>query len=340
MRVPLRFRRTASCWRWTRRRAGNGDANDPSTGGVSLIHASSGIEEWLVTVPAWAGPLTFSPDGTRVVVQCGGESIRFLETATGIVKQEIRPAAGGQGGRWDGFAMGAGGQILAIGVVNKEQAGGVEVWSTQRGDQDGPPAAAAPGNTAPGGPQERNFKTAQSVKTIACSEDGKLVAVANGGPTMILLDPGTSRVKDNWKPAVEILDARTGKTVAVLQLTTADEDAVLGATERVSHFEVTALAFSPDGKVVAVGTSIGQVKIYDARTGALCDCWTIGRGNSRTRRLRKTGSRSRGRWGALPRWRFRLTAACSPRAGARLAILLVFFELQNGWMSGVRVRAG
>ena len=118
-------------------RAGNGDANDPSTGGVSLIHVSSGIEEWLVTVPVWAGPLTFSPDGTRVVVMCGGGSIRFLETATGLLKQEIRPAETGQGTRWDGFAIGAQGQILAIGAVNKEQDGSVEVWSTQRGDQAG-----------------------------------------------------------------------------------------------------------------------------------------------------------------------------------------------------------
>jgi WD40 repeat protein len=158
---------------------------------------------------------------------------------------------------------------LGLGMLGVVLGGALEWSAAQRGDQTGAPAAAAPEKTAPGISPERDFKTAQSVKTIACSEDGKLVAAANGGPTLTLLENGTSRVKDNWKPAAEILDARTGKTVVVLQLTTADEDAVLGATGRVSHFEVTALAFSPDGKVVAVGTSIGQVKIYDARTGAL-----------------------------------------------------------------------
>jgi WD40 repeat protein len=126
------------------------------------------------------------------------------------------------------------------------------------------PAAAAPAESTTSASKSWNFKTRASVKTIACSEDGKLVAVANGDPTMTMLENGTSQVRGDRKPSAEILDSRTGKTVAVLKLTTAAEDAVLGATPR---FEVTALAFSPDGKVVAVGTSIGQIKLYDTRTG-------------------------------------------------------------------------
>jgi WD40 repeat protein len=107
-----------------------------------------------------------------------------------------------------------------------------------------------------------------SVK-IAYSADGRLIALANGNPTMTMQEGGTSRVNDNWKPSADILDAETGKTVVSLKLTTADLDAVLAATERVSHIEATALAFSPDGNVVAVGTSIGQVKLYSTRTGEL-----------------------------------------------------------------------
>ena len=80
---------------------------------------------------------------------------------------------------------------------------------------------------------------------------------------------GKSKVADNWKPSVEILDGETGKVVVSLKLTTADEDAVLAATERISHIEATALAFSPDGNLVAVGTSIGQLKLYSAQTGEL-----------------------------------------------------------------------
>ena len=110
--------------------------------------------------------------------------------------------------------------------------------------------------------------TGNDVK-IACSADGKLIAIANGNPTHIMLGNGASRVDGGWMPSADILDAETGKTVVSLKLTTAEEDAVLAATERVSHFEATALAFSPDGNMVAVGTSIGQVRLFNARTGEL-----------------------------------------------------------------------
>ena len=83
-----------------------------------------------------------------------------------------------------------------------------------------------------------------------------------------------------------------GIRLSLLQLTTADEDAMLAATERVSHVEVTALAVSSDCKVVAVETSIGQVKLYgarDRRAGAIAGRST--RRNSRTSGLRRTGRR-------------------------------------------------
>ncbi len=82
-------------------------------------------------------------------------------------------------------------------------------------------------------------------------------------------EDGTGKPKDGWKPSVEILDSTSGKTVAALQLTTDDEDRSLAAARRISHFEITALAFSLDGSRLAVGTSVGQAKLFDARSGRL-----------------------------------------------------------------------
>ena len=96
------------------------------------------------------------------------------------------------------------------------------------------------------------FTTGHSIR-IACSADGTRIAVANGNPTRIMQEGGTSRLKGGWKPTADILDAGTGTIVVSLKLTTPEEDAVLAATERVSYIEVTALAFSPAGDVVAVG---------------------------------------------------------------------------------------
>jgi WD40 repeat protein len=239
-------------------RFGEDEPEMPSTGGVSLIHVMSGVEEWLVTVPGWAKPLAFSSDGRSLAVLCGGRSIRFLDVRTGAMKHEIQPDGSQQDVSWDDFALAPQGGLLAIGEVEKQK-GSVAVWSTR-----------APGQSnADASEPIKTFSTEILVSTIACSADGTLVAVANGSPTLILQQDGSSRPDGDWKPAVDVLDAATGERLASLTLTTAEEDAVIAATERVFYLEATAIALSPDGSLVAVGTSIGQIKVFNVQTGEL-----------------------------------------------------------------------
>jgi hypothetical protein len=124
------------------------------------------------------------------------------------------------------------------------------------------PATQPQPKTKAAGPQRlHEFQTAERVKTIACSANGRLIAAANGNPTFPL--------REGWKRTVDVPDGETGETVVSLELSDADEEAVFAATEGLPHFEVGALAFSPGGNILAVGTGIGQVKLFDPRTGEI-----------------------------------------------------------------------
>jgi|GEM_PF-752949 len=107
----------------------------------------------------------------------------------------------------------------------------------------------------------RKFSVKHRIGALAASADGELVAIASSDVTF----PLTA----DWKPVVNVLDAETGKTVASLSLATDEERELLSNAEGVPHFEVGPLAFSPDGKVLAVSSGLGQVKLFQARTGEL-----------------------------------------------------------------------
>jgi WD40 repeat protein len=133
--------------------------------------------------------------------------------------------------------------------------------------------------SANSGPRRlRQFAAPGDVQTIACSADGKLVAIANGNPTMILLGNGRSRVEGDWRPSAIILDSQTGETLVSLSVTSPEEEKLLEAAERAPHFEIEALAFSPDASVLAIGTNAGQVKLFKARTGELVRSLDDGQG--------------------------------------------------------------
>jgi WD40 repeat protein len=110
---------------------------------------------------------------------------------------------------------------------------------------------------APKRVRQLSFKHRNGV--IACSPDGKLIAIANSDVTFPLTI--------DWKPVVEILDAQDGKTIASLRLATDAEQQAITTTEGISDFEVGPLVFSPDGAILAVSTGLGQVKLFNVRSG-------------------------------------------------------------------------
>jgi serine/threonine-protein kinase len=143
----------------------------------------------------------------------------------------------------------------------RQVAGGAEFAAPPAADSAAQPAASSPTQPAANSPAQpaatstkpervRQFQIADRASTVAYSADGKLIALAH-------------------ESAARILDAATGDVKLSLKLTTAEEDAVLAATEHMNHSQVAGLAFSAAGDVLAVGTSIGQVKLYNPLTGDL-----------------------------------------------------------------------
>ena len=76
-----------------------------------------------------------------------GQSIRFLDVATGAVQREIKSDNLSKDGRWTDFAVAPQGSRLMIGAVD-EQEGSVEVWEIA-----GPGAVANP-SPAKGGEKQ------------------------------------------------------------------------------------------------------------------------------------------------------------------------------------------
>jgi WD40 repeat protein len=96
------------------------------------------------------------------------------------------------------------------------------------------------------------LNTKNRVTALAYSPDGKKLAF--GG------DPET----------ISLFDANSGKAIAALKLFSKEEEDILPAAgQPMRNVEVRALAFSPDSSVLAVGNSIGQVKLFNAQTGAI-----------------------------------------------------------------------
>ncbi|HEX3315549.1 MAG TPA: WD40 repeat domain-containing protein, partial [Gemmataceae bacterium] len=133
----------------------------------------------------------------------------------------------------------------------------------ESGDGKGPGRITMPSELEPppvipkaNGQVLRKITVNGGVSALAASPDGKLLAVAaHGGPDSVF-----------------VLDVELG---GVRKLSSSDdnEKAILAAEMHLRNVtvasQVETLAFSPDGKLLALGTNVGQVKLYDASSGEL-----------------------------------------------------------------------
>jgi beta-lactamase regulating signal transducer with metallopeptidase domain/DNA-binding beta-propeller fold protein YncE len=180
------------------------------------------------------------------------------------------------------------------------------------------PAAAATGDSndsAPdnAGDQKAFDHTIQGSGVELCfSADGTRLAVANGNPSRTMFADGHSVAKD-WTPTVDVIDTDAGKVVASLDLSDLPHDPDRPFEQGPTLIEVTAIAFSPDGEVLAVGTSVGQLKLFDVRTGK-----EVNRFDDREGRL--ADNKTPDFWKQLPRVLGQVKALAFSPDGKRIAV--------------------
>ena len=103
---------------------------------------------------------------------------------------------------------------------------------------------------------------------IAISPDGKTFALANGNPTMTILDKTRVDLK-GWQATLQIFDCETGEEIRSISLLSNDETEVVNGDNPVRYMQVEAIKYSPDGRTIAVGTNVGQVKLFELNSGEL-----------------------------------------------------------------------
>lgn len=147
---------------------------------------------------------------------------------------------------------------------------------------------------------------------LTFSPDSRRLAVINGNPTQTMFQDRRS-VAEGWKPTVEIIDTDTETVLRSLVLTDLPHDPNRPIEQGPTFIEATAMAFSPDGRTLAIGTSVGQLKLYDVETGKRLKSLDDEQG-------RLADDKTPDSWKQLPRALGRVESIAFSADGQRLAV--------------------
>lgn len=217
--------------------------------------------------------LTFSPDGKSLALGLTGDlqhpdgCLRIVDLVTGAEKRRFEGLKN-FGFLKTHFATWGAAYFTPDGrtLINLRKDGSVQMWDTQSGKETGKPVggewnlwglspdgkllAAAQEKSknvlhlmdAVTGKEVRQLKHSSNANTAAFSPDGKVLAVAFGLPT------GKDR-RENPEPVrIALWSLESGKSLGILSG---------------SRSEVTALAFSPDGKSLVSAERSPSLRLWD-----------------------------------------------------------------------------
>jgi WD40 repeat protein/DNA-binding SARP family transcriptional activator len=239
------------------------------------ITSTGGGHEWL-TLPGEGG-LAYSPDGERLAVGSEDGKIHVYDAGSGREKLALQAHEG----RVNAIAFDPTGSTLATaGLVD----GTARILDAASGDELATFDLALSG--------ERESRPCPLYRTsltqafdVAFSPNGAMLATGGweGPSSTIIWDPTRGdrpRVlpqapeQDLWGRTVDF--SADGRLVAGVAwdevfVWSVEDDRIVG---RLHEQQVTALAFSPDGRRLATGSIEGSLKVWDAHTGRLVDSLT------------------------------------------------------------------
>ncbi|MGY8771431.1 MAG: hypothetical protein ACKVH8_23705 [Pirellulales bacterium] len=85
-------------------------------------------------IPGWIKSAQFTPDGHSIAILSGTESIKFLDSETGVMTHEIGSTNSPIDGKWNDFAMATASHKMVTGGVDKDGKGSIEIWEFERGN--------------------------------------------------------------------------------------------------------------------------------------------------------------------------------------------------------------
>jgi WD40 repeat protein len=229
-------------------------ASRDSGGEVRLWDVAAGRP--LATLAASGGPLAFAPDGRSLVAGTPGGVRR-----RGLDGKELPPLA--EGVTPAALAFVAGGRLLAT----RTAAGDARLWNAD-------PGAAAYGKEA-----AVLARAAPAVTALALTPDGRVTLAGAADGSLRRWDVATGREQPAFAAEGEVrrvLVSADGRAVAALternELRVWDAAAPAGpgraAEPRATFTDARTAAFSPDGKLLAVGTGAGAVRLWAVAGGA------------------------------------------------------------------------